>query len=77
MLSFGSFLAVLVRPSLWATAIGALFALSPRGWWKRPPFLPIPDAELVSWRVTTAYGQPNMTLARDDLLSYLRWRKSA
>ena len=69
--------AVLVRPYLWPTAIGAVFALARRGWWKRPPFLPIPDSEMVRWRVTTAYGQPDMALESADVLSYLRWRRQA
>lgn len=72
-----SVLQVLIRPSLWLTAIGALFAFARLGWWKNPPFLPIPDKAVIRWRVTTAYGQPNMTLADEDLVSYLRWRKRA
>jgi cytochrome c biogenesis factor len=67
--------AVVVRPYLWATAIGAWFAFTPLGWWKRWPFLPIPDRSVVDWRVTTAYGQPDMTLATNDMLSYLQWRR--
>jgi hypothetical protein len=29
----------------------------------------------MEWRVTTAYGHADMTLADEDLLSYLRWRR--
>lgn len=68
-------IAVVIRPWLWATAIGALFGFARIGWWRRPPFLPIPDRSVLEWRVTTAFGQPNMALATDDVLSYLRWRK--
>jgi len=77
MLSLHAIVGVVVRPYLWPTAVGALFALARSGWWKRPPFLPIPDPAVVSWRVTTAYGQPDMTLVDADLLSYLRWRRRA
>ena len=77
MLTSSAVIAVLVRPWLWPTAVGAMVALAPRGWWKRPPFLPIPDGEVVRWRVTTAYGQPDMALESDDVLSYLRWRRQA
>lgn len=75
MLTFRDGLAVAVRPWLWATALGAVFAFARRGWWRRPPFLPLPDPEVVAWRVTTAYGQSDMTLVEDDLVSYLHWRR--
>ena len=77
VLTSSAVIAVLVRPWLWPTAVGAMVAMAPRGWWKRPPFLPIPDGEVVRWRVTTAYGQPDMALESDDVLSYLRWRRQA
>jgi hypothetical protein len=67
--------AVAIRPWLWGAAVGALFSLAKRGWWRRWPFLPLPDPAVIEWRVTTAYGRPDMTLADDDLLSYLRWRR--
>jgi hypothetical protein len=76
MFSPSSVMAVAIRPWLWISAIGALFAFAKQGWWMRPPFLPIPDRRVMDWRVTTAYGRPDMTLADDDLLSYLRWRRS-
>jgi hypothetical protein len=75
MIGFASFVAVARRPWLWPTAIGAWLALTPRGWWRHPPFLPVPDREVVAWRVTTAYGRPDMTLVPDDLVSYLQWRR--
>ena len=35
--------AVLSHPSLWATAVRQVKLLAPTGWWRRPPFLPVPD----------------------------------
>ena len=67
--------AVLVHPSLWATAIGAAAAFAPRGWWRRPPFLPVPDDEVIRWRVATAYGSEEAAIAPEDVVAYLRWRK--
>lgn len=75
MLSARSLAAVAARPDLWPTAVGAVFAFARRNWWKRAPFLPIPDPRVMEWRVTTAYGHADMTLADEDLLSYLRWRR--
>lgn len=66
--------AVVRRPRLWGTALATLAAFAPDGWWKRPPFLPIPDEELVDWRLTTAYGSADSTLAEADLVAYLEWR---
>jgi hypothetical protein len=70
-------LAVIRRPSLWGTALGTIAALAPDGWWRRPPFLPIPDPALVGWRLTTAYGSAEADLAVGDLVSYLEWRRRA
>jgi len=65
---------ILIRPRLWWTTIGAFFSLVPKRWWMRRPFVPIPDRDVVAWRVTTAYGRGEMTLVWDDVLSYLDWR---
>ncbi len=72
-----SIVAVARRPSLWPTALGALAAMSPQRWWARPPFLPIPEPDLVRWRVTTAYGDPEALVAENDLVAYLEWRQRA
>jgi hypothetical protein len=70
------FLAVIVRPWLWPTAVGALFAMAPRRWWARKPFLPIPDADVIAWRKATAYGSSSAPMTSHDVVSYLEWRKS-
>lgn len=31
--------------------------LAPRDWYRRPPFLPIPPADYLNWRLKTAYGK--------------------
>lgn len=77
MIDIRTLAAVVIRPWLWVTAIGAVFAFAPRRWWTEPPFLPIPDRDVLEWRVTTAYGRSDMTLAPGDVLSYLRWRKTS
>lgn len=66
----------LVRhPGLWPEAIRSLFALAPRKWWTRAPFLPIPDRDYLSWRIVTAYGNADSDLQGEDLVAYLRWRR--
>ena len=34
--------AVARRPALWRTSLRQARRLAPRGWWRRPPFLPLP-----------------------------------
>lgn len=75
VLTGSAYVAVLRRPSLWVTAVGALFALARRDWWRRPPFLPVPDPEYVRWRLGTAYGWADRPIAEGDVVSYLEWRK--
>jgi len=51
MISFNAVRVVARHPTLWMTALGSAAALAPRRWWMRWPFLPIPDPDVVSWRV--------------------------
>jgi hypothetical protein len=67
-------LAVLRHPSLWWTALVVGARLAPDGWWRRAPFLPLPDASYLRFRVVTAYGgDGSATMTPEDLLAYLRW----
>lgn len=75
MFGYESMMAVAARPRLWVTAVGAVAALALDGWWRRPPFLPLPDEEMLRWRLTTAYGSPDHAVAPDDLVAYLEWRR--
>jgi hypothetical protein len=65
-------LAVLRRPGLWPTAVGQAVRLARPGWWKRPPFLPLPDRDYVRFRMQTAYGSTGEP-APSDLVAYLNW----
>ncbi|MEX0767597.1 MAG: hypothetical protein WD029_03905 [Microthrixaceae bacterium] len=66
--------AVLGHPGLWGTAIRQMFRLAPAGWWKRAPFLPVPDSAYLHFRMVTAYGGDGSTQAEpEDLITYLRW----
>jgi hypothetical protein len=65
-------LLVLVRPHLWATALRQAGRLARPGWWRRPPFLPIPDARYLAFRFETQYGADGRADPR-DLVAYLEW----
>ena len=66
--------AVAPHPGLWGTALRQGRRLTPRGWWRRPPFLPVPTATYLRFRLETAYGGTgDQPPAADDLVTYLRW----
>jgi hypothetical protein len=67
-------LAVLLHPSLWATGLRQVRVLARPGWWRSSPFLPLPAADYLRFRMETAYGGAG-DQAPDpaDLLIYLRW----
>ena len=66
-------LAVVVRPWLWGIALVQLFRLARPGWWRRAPFLPVPDREYLRFRLETQYGDPNHAIEPADIVAYLRW----
>lgn len=64
--------AVLRQPRLWPTAVTQAGRLARPGWWKRPPFLPVPDPDYVRFRMQTAYGSTGKP-DPGDLVAYLNW----
>jgi hypothetical protein len=65
--------AVLRHPSLWWTGVRQARRLAAPGWWRRSPFLPLPDREYLRFRLVTQYGDPDHEPEPEDLLTYLRW----
>lgn len=66
-------LAVLLRPWLWWTALRQGLRLAGPRWWRRPPYVPLPDREYLRFRMLTAYGDPTAAPLPADLVSYLEW----
>ena len=69
---------VLTHPSLWRTALRQARRLVPVGWWRRPPFVPLPDREYLRFRLETQYGtgadgKATAAAEPEDVLTYLRW----
>ena len=67
------FIEVLRRPRLWGEALRSVPRLARRHWWRRPPFLPLPDPSYLRWRVATAYGDAAAAVRRHDVIAYLEW----
>lgn len=72
--------AVAGRPHLWTVAIHQAARLAPRGWWRRPPFVPLPGVAYLRFRLVTAYGGDGSLAsvaeeidAAADVVSYLEW----
>jgi hypothetical protein len=62
------------EPGLWPTAVGQAGRLARPRWWRRAPFLPLPDPAYVRFRLDTQYG-PGGSPDPEDLVVYLRWCK--
>ena len=67
--------AVLPHPGLWWVALAALWRLARRGWWRRPPFLPVPGDAYWRFRLVTVNGGDGISepLQPADVVAYLRW----
>lgn len=65
--------AVAARPRLWPSALRQVRALARPRWWRRPPFLPLPDRDWLAFRLTTAYGEADAALRPDDVVRWLEW----
>ncbi len=66
--------AVARHPSLWATGARQALVLAGPGWWRRPPFLPLPAPDYLRFRLETAYGGlGDRPIEPRDLVAYLRW----
>jgi hypothetical protein len=45
----------------------------PRSWWRHWPFLPLPDASWLAFRLETGFGSAGDQPQPDDLIEVLRW----
>ncbi len=61
------------RPTAWPALLGLAWAARRRGWWRRPPFLPLPPASYLRWRMETAYGAADAAAPLEETVRYLRW----
>ena len=67
------------RPDLWVVGLRQALRLAGRRWWARPPFLPLPPASYLRFRMVTAHGGDGSAapevMAR-DVVVYLEWCKA-
>lgn len=65
--------ALIARPELWPTAFRQVQRLAAPGWWKRPPFLPVPADGYLRFRLATQYGDAQRRPEPSDVINYLAW----
>jgi hypothetical protein len=65
----------LVNPRIAVDLLSMSWAFRRRQWWRHAPFLPLPDAEYISWRLHTAYGEERSVPPAEDVLRFARWRR--
>jgi hypothetical protein len=73
----GVLLTLARRPWTWGRAIAAAVHLAPNGWWRRSPFLPLPDARYWRFRMQTAYGDEDAVPSEYDVDDVIRWSRRA
>ena len=63
----------ILHPSLGVDLVRVAWRFRNRRWYRRFPFLPLPDREYVRWRMDTAYGSPDAIPPADDIARFARW----
>jgi hypothetical protein len=66
-------LRTLRHPGLAGDLLRVAWRFRRRGWYRRPPFLPLPSRTYVRWRMYTAYGDADAIPPADDVVRYARW----
>jgi hypothetical protein len=65
----------LANPRLGLDLVRLMWSFRARGWYRRPPFLPLPPREYVRWRMFTAYGDEAAVPPLEDVVRFARWRR--
>ncbi|HKI95828.1 MAG TPA: hypothetical protein VJ992_11120 [Gemmatimonadales bacterium] len=65
-----------LRPRLALALMSAVWVFRARGWYRRPPFLPLPDRTYLRWRMYTAYGDEAAVPPIEDVERFVRWRRA-
>ncbi|MEO5799803.1 MAG: hypothetical protein ABIZ70_14345 [Gemmatimonadales bacterium] len=68
-------LRALVSPRLALDLLRTAWAFRRRDWYRLAPFLPLPDATYLRWRMYTAYGSEAAVPPVDDVIRFARWRR--
>ena len=64
-----------VNPRVALDLVSLAWSMRRRDWYARAPFLPVPPAEYIRWRMYTAYGDESAVPPLKDVLRFARWRR--
>jgi hypothetical protein len=64
-----------VSPRLAIDLLRTAWAFRRREWWRKAPFLPLPDPVYLRWRMYTAYGHEAAVPPADEVRHFARWRR--
>jgi len=64
-----------VNPRLALDLVRTGWAFRRRDWWRKAPFLPLPDRTYLRWRMYTAYADENAVPPVEDVVRFARWRR--
>lgn len=62
-----------IRPRLGLALLRVAWRFRRRNWYFLPPFLPVPDAHYLRWRMYTAYRDPTALPPAEDVVRYALW----
>jgi hypothetical protein len=64
---------VLKHPEDTGLLLGALWRLRAANWWRRAPFLPLPDRAYWRFRLATATGSPTGSTDVREVVAFAKW----
>ncbi|HEX2217423.1 MAG TPA: hypothetical protein VHG35_01365 [Gemmatimonadales bacterium] len=64
-----------LRPRLAVDLVRTAWAFRRRQWYRRAPFLPLPDPTYLRWRMYTAYADEHAVPPAEDVVRFARWRR--
>jgi hypothetical protein len=64
-----------LNPRLALDLLRLVWAFRARGWYRRAPFLPLPPADYMRWRMYTAYGDEQAVPPVEDVIRFATWRR--
>jgi hypothetical protein len=72
-LGFQLFVRSIRRPPLALDLLRVSWRFRSRTWYRQFPFIPVPDADYLRWRLHTAYGDDGSAPSASDVERYARW----
>jgi len=72
-LTFSLALRAMRRPKLGIALLRVAWRFRAQDWYRRFPFLPMPDPTYVKWRMHTAYGDYDAIPPAADVERYAMW----